>query len=159
MFERARTQLAYGARLRRARRRIDAREQLRAALETFETLGAIPWVEQASAELAATGETARRRDVSTLDQLTARELQVALLLSRGLTTRVAAGQLFLSPKTVEYHLRHVYQKLGISSRTELAAIFQSVPERDLRERLLSARSAPEPSAGSASTGCSWSSRC
>jgi len=127
VFERARTQLAYGARLRRARRRIDARAQLRAALETFETLGAIPWVEQASAELAASGETARRRDVSTLDQLTARELQVALLLSRGLTTRVAAGQLFLSPKTVEYHLRHVYQKLGIRSRTELAALFKDTP--------------------------------
>jgi DNA-binding CsgD family transcriptional regulator len=123
-FERARTQLAYGARLRRARRRVDAREHLRAALETFDSLGAIPWVEQASAELAATGETARRRDVSTLDELTARELQVALLLSGGLTTRVAAGQLFLSPKTVEYHLRHVYQKLGIRSRTELATIFQ-----------------------------------
>ena len=123
VFERARTQLAYGARLRRARRRIDAREQLRAALETFDSLGAIPWVEQASAELDATGETARRRDVSTLDQLTARELQVALLLSGGLTTRVAAGQLFLSPKTVEYHLRHVYQKLGIRSRTELGTIF------------------------------------
>jgi DNA-binding CsgD family transcriptional regulator len=127
VFERARTQLAYGARLRRARRRIDAREQLRAALDTFETLGATPWVQQASAELAATGETARRRDVSTLDQLTAREMQVALLLSRGLTTRVAAGQLFLSPKTVEYHLRHVYQKLGIGSRTELAALFESTP--------------------------------
>lgn len=125
VFERARTQLAYGARLRRARRRIDAREQLRVSLETFERLGAIPWVEQAAAELAATGETARRRDVSTLDQLTARELQVALLLSRGLTTRVAAGQLFLSPKTVEYHLRHVYQKLGVGSRTELATIFES----------------------------------
>jgi DNA-binding CsgD family transcriptional regulator len=129
VFERARTQLAYGARLRRARRRIDAREQLRAALETFETLGAIPWVEQAAAELAATGETARRRDVSTLDQLTARELQVALLLSRGLTTRVAAGQLFLSPKTVEYHLRHIYQKLGIRTRAELAATFAGGPSR------------------------------
>ncbi len=127
VFERARTQLAYGARLRRARRRIDARPPLRAALEAFETLGAVPWAEQVSAELAATGETARRRDVSTLDQLTARELQVALLLSRGLTTRVAAGQLFLSPKTVEYHLRHVYQKLGIGSRSELAAQFQSAP--------------------------------
>jgi DNA-binding CsgD family transcriptional regulator len=124
VFERARTQLAYGARLRRARRRIDAREQLRAALDTFEMLGAAPWVQQASAELAATGETARRRDVSTLDQLTAREMQVALLLSRGLTTRAAAGQLFLSPKTVEYHLRHVYQKLGIGSRAELAARFE-----------------------------------
>lgn len=98
-----------------------------AALGTFETLGAIPWVEQASAELAATGETARRRDVSTLDQLTARDLQVAPLLSRGLTTRVAAGQLFLSPKKVEYHLRHVYQKLGVRSRSDLALIFQGAP--------------------------------
>ena len=155
VFERARTQLAYGARLRRSRRRIDARGQLRAALETFEGLGAIPWVEQAAAEYAATGETARRRDVSTLDQLTARELQVALLLSRGLTTRVAAGQLFLSPKTVEYHLRHVYQKLGISSRSDPAAIFHSGSSVVVARLILSARSAPEPSAGSASTG--WSS--
>jgi DNA-binding CsgD family transcriptional regulator len=120
-FERARTQLAYGARLRRARRRVRAREELRAALDTFERLGATPWIEQATAELAATGETARRRDVSTLDQLTPQELQIALLLSKGHTTRAAAAQLFLSPKTVEYHLRHVYQKLGIRSRAELSA--------------------------------------
>ena len=118
-FEQARTQLIYGARLRRARQRVRAREQLREALTKFERLGATPWIEQASTELAATGATARRRDVSTADQLTPQELQVALLLARGLTTRAAAGQLFLSPKTVEYHLRHVYQKLGIRSRAEL----------------------------------------
>lgn len=119
-FEQARTHLTYGARLRRARRRVDAREQLRAALEIFERLDATPWVGQATAELAATGETARRRDPSTLDQLTPQELQVALLLSRGLTTRTAASQLFLSPKTVEYHLRNAYRKLGVNSRSELA---------------------------------------
>jgi DNA-binding CsgD family transcriptional regulator len=119
VFERARSQLIYGARLRRARRRVRAREELRAALDTFDRVGATPWIRQATAELAATGETARQRDVSTLDQLTPQELQVALLLSQGQTTRAAAAQLFLSPKTVEYHLRHVYQKLGIGSRAEL----------------------------------------
>ena len=159
VFERARTQLAYGARLRRAAGGSTRGEQLRAALETFETLGATPWAEQASAELAATGETARRRDVTTLDQLTARELQVALLLSRGLTTRVAAGQLFLSPKTVEYHLRHVYQKLGVRSRPELAAIFQKRTERYRSREGSHRRSAPGPSAGSASMAWSSSSRC
>ena len=131
VFERARTHLAYGARLRRARRRVQAREQLRAALDIFERLGATPWIGQASAELAATGETARRRDASTLDQLTPQELQVALLLSEGHTTRAAAAQLFLSPKTVEYHLRHVYQKLGIRSRTELSASLDTGSDRTL----------------------------
>jgi DNA-binding CsgD family transcriptional regulator len=127
IFERARSQLIYGARLRRARRRVRAREELRAALDTFERVGAAPWIEQATAELAATGETARQRDVSTLDQLTPQELQVALLLSKGQTTRAAAAQLFLSPKTVEYHLRHVYQKLGIGSRAELTESLDSMP--------------------------------
>jgi DNA-binding CsgD family transcriptional regulator len=110
---------------------VQAREQLRAALDIFERLGATPWIGQASAELAATGETARRRDASTLDQLTPQELQVALLLSEGHTTRAAAAQLFLSPKTVEYHLRHVYQKLGIRSRTELSASLDTGSDRTL----------------------------
>ena len=74
-----------------------------------------------AAELAATGETARRRDASTLDELTPQELQIARLLAEGRTTREAAAAVFLSPKTVEYHLRHVYRKLGIRSREELAA--------------------------------------
>ena len=119
-FETARTRLAYGERLRRARNRVLARPELRAALEVFERLDARPWAERARAELAATGETVRRRDPSTLDELTPQELQIALLLAGGKTTREAAAALFLSPKTIEYHLRHVYMKLGIHSREELA---------------------------------------
>ncbi len=122
-YETARTRLAYGARLRRARKRVRAREELRAALEIFERLGAEPWVEQTRAELEATGETARRRDASTLDDLTPQELQIARLLADGKTTREAAAAIFLSPKTVEYHLRNVYRKLGIRSREELADAF------------------------------------
>ncbi len=120
VFEAARTQLVYGARLRRSRQRVRAREVLRAAMETFERLGAEPWADQARAELAATGETARRRDASTLDELTPQELQIARLLADGRTTREAAAAVFLSPKTVEYHLRNVYRKLGLHSREELA---------------------------------------
>ncbi len=119
-FERARTQLAYGARLRRAGLRVRAREQLRPALEAFDDLGAEPWVELARAELGATGERARRRDPSTLDDLTPQELQIGLLLAAGRTTRETAAALFLSPKTIEYHLRNAYRKLGIHSRQELA---------------------------------------
>lgn len=119
-FEGARTRLAYGARLRRARNRVLARAQLRAAADVFERLDAGPWADRARAELAATGETRRRRDVSTLDELTPQELQIALLLTAGRTTRQTAAALFLSPKTIEYHLRHIYQKLGIHSRRELA---------------------------------------
>jgi DNA-binding CsgD family transcriptional regulator len=122
-FETARTRLAYGARLRRARRRVRAREELRAALAAFERLGSEPWADQAAKELAATGETARRRDPSTLDDLTPQELQIARLLAQGKTTREAAASIFLSPKTVEYHLRHVYRKLGIHSREELARVY------------------------------------
>jgi DNA-binding CsgD family transcriptional regulator len=121
-FEAARTRLAYGERLRRARRRVRAREQLRAAAEVFERLDAQPWADRARAELAATGETRRARDPSTLDELTPQELQIAVLLTGGKTTREAAAALFLSPKTVEYHLRHVYQKLGIHSREELGRV-------------------------------------
>jgi DNA-binding CsgD family transcriptional regulator len=118
-FEAARTRLVYGERLRRARNRILAREQLRAALATFDSLGASPWADRARGELAATGETLRRRDPSTIDELTPQELQIGLALAGGKTTREAAAALFLSPKTIEYHLRHVYQKLGIHSRDEL----------------------------------------
>jgi DNA-binding CsgD family transcriptional regulator len=118
-FETARTRLAYGERLRRARNRVLARDHLRAAADIFEQLDARPWADRARAELAATGETRRQRDPSTVDELTPQELQIALLLAAGRTTRETAAALFLSPKTVEYHLRHVYQKLGIHSREEL----------------------------------------
>ncbi|SNS37996.1 regulatory protein, luxR family [Geodermatophilus pulveris] len=119
-FELARTQLAYGARLRRARRRVDARVQLRAALTAFDALGAGPWGDRAAVELRATGGSAQRRQVSSVSDLTPQELQIATMLAGGRTTREAAAALFLSPKTVEYHLRHVYLKLGVSSRAELA---------------------------------------
>ena len=118
-FDTARTSLAYGARLRRRRRRADARTHLRAALEAFERLGATPWAEQARTELNATGETARKRDVSTLTQLTPQELQIARLVADGATNKTIAAQLFLSPRTVDYHLRKVFAKLGLASRQEL----------------------------------------
>jgi DNA-binding CsgD family transcriptional regulator len=119
LFETARTRLAYGERLRRSGSRVRAREQLRPAAAAFERLGARPWAERARAELQATGETVRRGDPSARDELTPQELQIALLLSEGRTTREAAAALFLSPKTIEYHLRHVYLKLDIHSRDEL----------------------------------------
>ena len=97
-----------------------AREALRAAIDAFDTLDAAPWSNLARAEFDATGETARKRDASTLSQLTPQELQIALLLAEGRTTREAAASVFLSPKTVEYHLRNIYRKLEVRSRPELA---------------------------------------
>ena len=118
-FERARTELAFGELLRRARRRSDARVHLRAALQQFEMLGSALWAERARTELRASGETSRKRDPSTLDQLTAQELQIAQLVAQGRTNRDVAAQLFLSPRTIDFHLRNVFRKLGISSRIEL----------------------------------------
>jgi DNA-binding NarL/FixJ family response regulator len=126
-FPRARTQLAYGEWLRRANRRIDARVQLHAALETFEQLGAEPWAEQARAELRATGERVRARAGLRTTVLTAQELTIALTVARGATNKEAAAQLFLSPKTIEKRLGSVYTKLGLRSRTELAAALASPP--------------------------------
>ncbi len=121
-FESARTRLAYGERLRRTGRRIDARVQLRMALDEFSNLGAGVWGERAAAELTATGERVRTTAVSATAGLTPQELQVSIMLAEGRTTREAAAALFLSPKTVEYHLRKVYMKLGISSRAALAEL-------------------------------------
>ena len=90
-------------------------------MSAFDRLGAAPWAERASAELTASGETARRREEGHRLQLTPQELQVGLALAEGLSTREAAAKLYLSPKTVEYHLRNVYDKLEIRSREELAA--------------------------------------
>jgi DNA-binding CsgD family transcriptional regulator len=119
-FDRGRTELCYGERLRRVGRRIDAREHLRAALTIFESLGAEPWAEQARAELRATGERVRKREDITAAQLTAQELQVAVLVAEGGTNREVGARLMLSPRTIEFHLRNVYAKLGVRSRTELA---------------------------------------
>ena len=121
-FERARTELVYGERLRRTGRRLDSREQLRAALDEFERLGASSWAERAREELRASGETARKRDPALVDELTARELEIALQVADGGTNKEVAARLFLSPKTVELHLSRVYRKLGIRSRTELARL-------------------------------------
>jgi DNA-binding CsgD family transcriptional regulator len=118
-LQRARTELLYGEWLRRERRRTDARVHLRTALELFRTLRAAPWAERAEAELRATGETARKRDVSAIEQLTPQELQIAALVTQGLTNKEIAAQLYLSPRTVDYHLRKVFTKLGIASRAEL----------------------------------------
>jgi DNA-binding CsgD family transcriptional regulator len=93
---------------------------LRDALATFEGLHARLWADRARGELEATGITARKRDPSTLDSLTPQELRIAKLVAGGASNREVAGQLFLSPKTVEYHLRKVFLKLGVSSRVELA---------------------------------------
>ncbi|WP_448624748.1 AAA family ATPase [Geodermatophilus sp. URMC 64] len=120
--DRARTELAFGEHLRRARRRLDAREHLRAALTLFEELGAAAWADRAAAELRASGETARRRDVSTATDLTAQERQVAALVRQGLSNRDVAAQLFLSPRTVDFHMRGLFSKLGIASRAELTAL-------------------------------------
>lgn len=123
-FERARTQLLYGEFLRREKRRAEARVQLRAALSTFEEAGAAVWAERARTELRATGERARRREPSTVDELTPQELNVARLVCEGLTNREVAARLFLSPKTIETHLVHVFRKLDVRTRTELAHRFR-----------------------------------
>ena len=120
-FEVARTHLCFGERLRRERQRVAARVQLRTALEIFERLGAEPWAQRAREERRAAGEAAAAERSETAD-LTPQELQVALLVAGGATNRETAAALFLSPKTVEVHLTHVYRKLGVRSRTELARV-------------------------------------
>jgi ATP/maltotriose-dependent transcriptional regulator MalT len=119
-FERARTMLVLGERRRRARRRADAREALEAALETFERIGADPWAARARTELRATGGRAAERAASPVEELTPRELQVAVLVAEGRTNREVGSALFLSPKTIEHHLQAIYRKLGLRSRTQLA---------------------------------------
>jgi DNA-binding CsgD family transcriptional regulator/tetratricopeptide (TPR) repeat protein len=121
-FNRARTELAYGEYLRRARRRVDARTHLRAALETFETLRARAWAQRAATELRASGETVRKRDDGGEGTLTPQERQVARLVKTGLSNKDVAAQLFVSPRTVDFHLRNVFAKTGVSSRGELVAL-------------------------------------
>ena len=118
-FDRPRILLLCGEHLRRLKRRVAAREHLRAALEGFEAIGATPWAERARAELRASGETARRREPDGAAGLTPQERQIAGLVGRGLTNKEVAAQLYLSPRTIDAHLRDVFGKLGISSRREL----------------------------------------
>jgi DNA-binding CsgD family transcriptional regulator len=129
-FERARTDLCWGERLRRAGRRREARVRLGVALEGFEASGATPFAERARNELRATGLTPRRREAATADQLTSQELQIARLVAEGKTNRDVAAILFVSPKTVEFHLTRVYRKLDIRSRTELVRRMTAGENRD-----------------------------
>ncbi len=115
----ARAQLLYGEWLRREGRRVDAREQLRAAHQRFSQMGADGFAERARRELSATGETVRKRTFETVDELTAQETQIAQLAVEGHSNSEIGAELFISPRTVEWHLHKVFTKLGISSRREL----------------------------------------
>ena len=126
--ELARSRLLYGEWLRRENRRVDAREQLRAAHEMFGRMGAAAFAERARRELSATGETVCKRTVETLDELTTQEAQVARLAAQGRTNPEIAALLFISPRTVEYHLHKVFPKLGISSRRELRRALPGVED-------------------------------
>lgn len=117
----ARAHLLYGEWLRRENRRLDAREQLRIAYQMLGHIGAEAFAERARRELVATGETVRKRTMETRDVLTAQEAQVARLAAEGHTNPEIGSQLFISPRTAEYHLRKVFTKLGISSRRGLRA--------------------------------------
>ena len=122
-FQRARTLLLYGERLRRGRRRAAARGPLHEAVAEFDALGAAPWADHARAELEASGERVPRRDLTAPERLTAQELQIALQVAAGRSNRDVAAALYMSPKTVEYHLTHVYRKLDLRSRAELVRLF------------------------------------
>jgi DNA-binding NarL/FixJ family response regulator len=114
-----RAHLVYGEWLRRERPRVDAREQLRTAHDMFMAIGVEAFAERTARELLATGETARKRTVETRDELTAQEAQIARLARDGLSNPEIGSQLFISPRTVEYHLHKVFAKLDISSRAHL----------------------------------------
>jgi DNA-binding CsgD family transcriptional regulator len=120
-IELARAHLVYGEWLRRERRRRDARDQLRAAYEIFISVGARAFAERARIELRVTGERAPKQTAETRDVLTAREAHIARLAAQGASNPEIAAQLFISPATVAYHLRKVFAKLAISSRSQLAS--------------------------------------
>jgi DNA-binding CsgD family transcriptional regulator len=124
--ELARAHLVYGEWLRRQGRRSDAREQLRTAYEMLDAMGIAGFAERARRELAAAGEAVRKRTIETTGELTAQEAQIACLASTGRSNPEISTQLFISPRTVEWHLRKVFGKLGISSRKELRAALSNL---------------------------------
>ncbi|CAN7350563.1 helix-turn-helix transcriptional regulator [Arthrobacter sp. LjRoot14] len=121
-LDEARVHLAYGEWLRRAQRRVDARHHLRLALETFRDAHTEPLAERAAQELRASGETARKRDPSTLVKLTPMELKIARLVGSGMSNKDVATECWVSPRTVAFHLRNIFSKAGITSRSELARL-------------------------------------
>jgi ATP/maltotriose-dependent transcriptional regulator MalT len=123
--ELARTRLLYGEWLRRMNRRVDARTQLRIAFDDFTSTGMEAFAERARRELLATGETVRKRTADARDELTAQERQIAELARDGLSNPEIGARLFLSRRTVEWHLRHVFAKLGIRSRRELGSALEA----------------------------------
>jgi DNA-binding CsgD family transcriptional regulator len=131
-FECARTEHAYGERLRRAGQRKRAREQLHAALAVFEDLGATAWSSRARSELAASGERLRSAAVAR-ERLTPREKQIALAVAEGASNSEVAAALYITPKTVEYHLTRVYRKLGLRSRAELVRISRAARKGEDKE--------------------------
>jgi DNA-binding CsgD family transcriptional regulator len=129
--ELARAHLLYGEWLRRQGRRRDAREQLRTAYQQLDEMGMAAFAERARKELTATGETARKRTVETVNELTAQEAQIARLARSGRSNPEISTQLFISPRTVEWHLRKVFTKLGISSRRELRTVLPDLDSMPL----------------------------
>jgi DNA-binding NarL/FixJ family response regulator len=123
----ARARLLYGEWLRRQRRRRDAREQLGSAYQIFDSAGAAAFAERARIELRATGRHARQHTLKTPDTLTTQEALIARLAGEGASNPEIAAQLFISPATVAYHLRKVFAKLGISSRSQLAPALAARP--------------------------------
>ncbi len=126
-FDLARVRLAYGERLRRRQAMADARVQLNAALDTFERLGARPWVNRASAELRASGQTKPHAGDDVLDRLTPQEFEISSLAATGLTNKQIAERLFLSPRTVGGHLHRAFPKLGVSTRAALSDALATLP--------------------------------
>jgi DNA-binding CsgD family transcriptional regulator len=147
---RARLRLGYGEWLRRRRRPADSRTHLRAARDAFDALGAVSWSDRARRELRASGDSSRHRTPDTVDQLTPQELQIVQLAAEGLSNREIGQRLYLSHRTVEFHLYRVYPKLGITSRVQLPKILgeqprppHRVPGRDRHVRLPARRSAQD----------------
>jgi DNA-binding CsgD family transcriptional regulator len=139
--ELARSHLLYGEWLRRQHRRVDARSQLRIAVEMLTAMGVAAFAERARRELLATGETVRKRTDEARDELTPQEVQIARLAGEGRTNPEIGAELFISPRTVEWHLRKVFSKLGIASRKELR---KALPRSDNWASPLNDTRSPQP---------------